>query len=63
MLIRDRLNFYHGRRSIKTPNNNILVLLTWNPIRNMIDDVLVKWVASVDSQRLYERIIKDLRDS
>jgi len=61
MLMRDRLNFYRGRRSLATSKNNVLVLLTWNPIRHMIEGVLVEWAASVDGQRLYERIIKDLR--
>jgi hypothetical protein len=60
MLMRGRLNFYHSRRSLETPKNNVLVLLTWNPIRHMIEDALVEWAASVDGQRLYERIIKDL---
>jgi hypothetical protein len=61
MLMRDRFNFYYDRRSLETPQNNVLVLLTWNPIRHMTEEVLVEWAASVDGQRLHERIIKDLR--
>jgi hypothetical protein len=63
MLMRDRLNFYHDRRSLEAPRNNVLVLLTWNPIRHMIDEVLVEWVASVDGWRLYERLIKSIQVS
>ena len=59
--MRDRSNFYHDRRSLDTPRNNILVLLTWNPIRHMINEVLVEWAASVDGWRLYEQIIEDIQ--
>ena len=61
--MRDRLHFYHERRSLETQKNNVLVLLTWNPIRHMIDDVLVEWVASVDGWRLYEQLVKDIQVS
>jgi len=61
--MRDRLNFYHDRRSLETPQNNVLVLLTWNPIRHMIDEVLVEWAASVDGCRLYERLINSIQVS
>jgi hypothetical protein len=63
MLMGDRLNFYYERRSLETPKNNVLVLLTWNPTRNIIEEVLVEWVASVNGQRLYERLIKSIQVS
>jgi hypothetical protein len=63
ILMKNRLNFYRDRRSLETPENNILVLLTWNPIRHMIDEDLVEWTASVDGWRLYERLIKSIQVS
>ena len=60
MLMRDRLNFYHDRRPLETEQNNALVVLTWNPIRHMIDEVLVEWAALIDGCRLYERLINSI---
>jgi len=61
--MRDRLNFYHDRRPLETEQNNALVVLTWNPIRHMIDEVLVEWAASGDGWGLYERLIKSIQVS
>ncbi|KAG0645144.1 hypothetical protein D0Z07_9224 [Hyphodiscus hymeniophilus] len=59
----EMLNFYYDHRSLETPENDVLVLLTWNPIRHIIDEDLVEWTASVDGWRLYERLIKSIQVS
>jgi hypothetical protein len=63
ILIRHRSHFYHDHRSLQTPSNNVLVLLTSILIRDMIGEVLVEWVMSVHGWSLYERIIKDIQAS
>jgi len=62
ILIKDRLNFYSEYCSLEILKNNVLVLLTFSPIRYIIDQALVEWAASVDGWSLYEQIIKDIQN-
>ncbi|KAG9228936.1 hypothetical protein BJ875DRAFT_500347 [Amylocarpus encephaloides] len=55
--------FYREHPSLQIPGNDLPLLLCWNSINPITGHVLIKWAASINSWRLYERLIKDIQDS
>lgn len=62
ILTRDSTHFYKDWPSLDTLQNDILVILASNPW-SMIDEVLVKWAASIDGRRIYAHIIENIQGS
>ena len=59
-LIRDSAHFSHRCPSLRTPENNILVLLAYHTtINREISWVLSDWTASNDGSSLYQGLIEE----
>ncbi len=55
---------YHQRPSVRKPENNVLLLLTWSSIvHGQPLRVLSEWASSVDGLKLYQQLVGDLRNS
>ena len=55
---------YHQRSSLRKPENNVLLLLTWSSIvHGQPLRVLSEWASSVDGLKLYQQLVEDLRNS
>lgn len=62
--MRDREQTYRQLPSLRKPENNTLVLLTWSSIvQGHLPRVLSEWASSVDGVMLYQRLVKDLQNS
>jgi hypothetical protein len=54
---------YRRQPSLKKPENNVLVLLTWSSISSSVPQVLSIWAASDHGSNLRQRLVKDVQDS
>ncbi len=64
MLIGGSEQIYHQRPSLRKPENNVLLLLTWSSIvHGQPLRVLSEWASSVDGLKLYQQLVGDLRNS
>jgi len=62
MLTKSSAHVYHMQPTLKTPENNILVFLTWSSmVQGQLPRILTEWAASNDGWRLYHRLTRDLQ--
>ena len=64
MLMGGSEQIYHQRPSLRKPENNVLLLLTWSSIvHGQPLRVLSEWASSVDGLKLYQQLVGDLQNS
>jgi hypothetical protein len=64
ILIGSSAQTYHTIPSLRKPENNKLLLLTWSSVVSCRQlDVLRKWASSDDGWNLYDQLARDVQDS